>query len=109
MDKNFFDYKSLKTVFTSNLIERNFKLFEADALKHYCQRQFKCVNFLMYEEDSLIIIREPNLKELGLTSFLLPEVCYDNIDLFLKNRVVDNKIYASIKPTQYERQGFKMY
>ncbi len=109
MDRNFFDYQSLKTVFASNLIERNFKLFEADALKHYCQRQFKCVNFLMYEDDSLILIKEPNLKCYGLDAFLSAEECYTNIDLFLKNQVVDNKAYAAIKPTQYERQGFKMY
>jgi hypothetical protein len=109
MDKNFHDYKSLKTVYSSNLIEGNFKLFESGLFKHYSQCQFKCVNFLMYEADSLIIIREPNLSELGLTTFLSTEECYTNIDLFLKNQVADNKAYASIKATQYERQGFKMY
>ena len=109
MKKRFYDYQSLKSIFTSNIIERNFKLFESKTLKKYCQRQFRCVNFLMYEEDSLIIIKEPNLTELGLTSFLSAEDCYNNIDVFLKNKIADNKVYKAIKKTQYENQGYKMY
>ena len=108
MQKRFYDYQSLKSIFTSNIIERNFKLFESKTLKKYCLWQFRCVNFLMYEEDSLIIIKEPNLTELGLTSFLSAEDCYNNIDVFLKNKVADNKVYKAIKKTQYENQGYKM-
>lgn len=95
--RRFFNFSNLKAMCNSTLIERNFKMFDAGLLKGYCYDQFKCVNFLMYfENDELIIIREPSLFDYGLYGFLTPIECYNNIDLFLKNKSTNNKIYKNI-------------
>ena len=104
--KKFFSYEDLKSVFTSPFIKRNFDMYNTGQLLPYCQRQFRCVNFVMWMDETLHLIKEPNLQEMGLDKLESSNEIYNNINKFLKNQVEDNKKYAKKPKTQYEKRGF---
>jgi hypothetical protein len=101
--KRYYDYASLKSIFKNSVIESTFNTFNTAFVKTYCYNQFKCVNFIMWMEDTLHIVKEPNLEIFGLHKFLSSEECYENIDKFFKNKVENNKKYK-IKGDYYAKQ-----
>lgn len=99
--KRFYNYDSLKTIFKNKQIEKTFELFARGLTRPYYNAQFKCINFIMFMEDTLTIIKEPNLKEFGLDGLLLPEICYNNIEDFIRNKVDNNKKYKNKSASFY--------
>ena len=105
IEKKCFSYEELKPFFKNNFIATGFRLSQEGLLNKYCYKQFGCVNFIVWENDNTVnLIKEPNLKNAGLDVLIPAETCYNNIDLFLKDKVVNNKIYKAIKKTEWEKQ-----
>ena len=104
MTRYYHTYDNLSRVFKNDLLKRSFDMANSGACPSYCFAQFDCVNFLMwYNEDKLILCKEPKLTGIGTEEFLSPDFVYAMINTFLLQRKEKDTAYKSVALTQYQR------
>lgn len=100
-----YSYEELLPYYKNNAISRTFDLYHKGLLNGYCRQQFGCVNFIMYKNDSLTLVREPNLSETpNIGRFLLTsQEIYSKIEMFLIETKALDVAYKKKRPnTPYE-------